>query len=202
MFLSKFWSFFPLDTMITYTTATPADLPSIITLQSANLKENLSLEEVKEQGYVTVVHDLALLEEMNRPHPHIIAKDGGEVVGYALVMTLEMRDRIPILVDMILEIDQTKYQGELMKGKNYVIVGQVCVAKGYRGQGVFSDMYSYYKKVMQPHFDYIVTGISMDNARSLNAHKKCGFEILSVFEDQEGRWANVIFDLTKSNNRG
>ncbi|MEL6986866.1 MAG: GNAT family N-acetyltransferase, partial [Bacteroidota bacterium] len=60
-------------------------LNAIIELQKRNLKLNLDSTEIQSQGFVTVQHDLSILEEMHEASPHIIALNDSDVVGYALV---------------------------------------------------------------------------------------------------------------------
>ena len=187
--------------MIEFTTAsTDYQLQQILNLQRANLKRNLSQVEVEKQGFVSAEHDLPLLKKMNSPHSHVIAIDREIVVGYALVMTLAMRDEIPMLVEMIDIIDLTSYHGSQLKDCAYVVMGQVCISRGYRGQGIFSGLYEGFIAQMAPYFQYVITGVSMNNPRSLRAHKNVGFEILSTFEDENGEWANIILEIKKKSN--
>lgn len=83
-------------------TSSDEDLTAILELQAANLPAALGADERRTQGFVTLRHDLALLREMNHPWAHVIATtaDGGGLVGYALVMPLSFRGRLPILDPM------------------------------------------------------------------------------------------------------
>ena len=63
-----------------------AELQQILDLQRRNLARNLSKREVAEQGFVTVEHTLDVLRRMHALVPSIVARDGGELAGYALVM--------------------------------------------------------------------------------------------------------------------
>lgn len=184
--------------MIKYTFASNNNhFRQIVNLQTVNLKRNLSIKEIKEQGYVSVQHNLELLKAMNSPFPHTIAIENDNVIGYVLSMTRDKKEQVPMLKPMIDEIDLFVYNGELMKHQKYVIVGQVCVSKSYRSTGLFTKIYEHHKSRMKPHFDYLVTGILRSNKRSLRAHEKVGFEILSIFSDEEGVWENVICNLNE-----
>jgi hypothetical protein len=83
-----------------YTKAKDANLQGILSLQQANLKQHLSLEEVASHGFVTVVHDMDLMKRLNDREQHIIARDGERVVGYTLAMTRDAREDIPVLVSL------------------------------------------------------------------------------------------------------
>jgi hypothetical protein len=63
------------------------DLQQILNLQSQNLPKNISAEESKSEGFVTIQHILPLLKRMNEPYPHVVARnDEGSIIGYALTM--------------------------------------------------------------------------------------------------------------------
>src|SRR5690554_592589 len=123
--------------MITYTTAKNEDeLRGILALQKANLKKNLSEEEIKRDGFVTVDHTYELLNKLHDIAPHIIAKDKSEVVGYVLAMTKKSRFDIPIIFPMFEEFDNIVFKGKTVSDYNYMVVGQACIHKDYRGRGL------------------------------------------------------------------
>ena len=177
--------------MITYkTTENKKELSEILALQAKNLPNKLSEETKKEQGFVTVHHDLDMLQKMHDVHPHIIAISDGSLVGYTLSMSKKFRNDIPILAPMFSKIDASKI------GKsNYLIMGQVCIAKKFRGQGVFRGLYAYMKKVFSTTFDYIITEINAKNIRSINAHQAIGFIELIRYEFEEETWVVVFMHI-------
>ena len=183
---------------IHYTTAkTTSDLRKILELQKKNLEMSITKEELHQEGFVTVHHSLELLEEMNQPFPHIIAKEEDELIGYTLVMLKSMKERIPVLIPMIQRINALAFEGEALNEAAYFIMGQVCIKKGYRGKGIFKGLYDHMKKVLFPHFKYVITGVSDRNQRSMRAHQKQGFEILHTYTSKEGEeWAILIWNLT------
>ncbi len=177
---------------------TEEELKSILELQQINLPRNISTEELESQGFVTVEHDLDLLTRMNSPYQHIIAKEDNKVVGYTLVMLPKWKHDIPVLVEMFDQIDSIVYGGALLSEAKYFTMGQVCVAKSHRGQGVFAGLYTEMKKRMSPDFDYIITEIASRNYRSIRAHEKVGFEIIKTYQIGDGEeWVLVLMDLRK-----
>jgi len=61
--------------IVSYTRShTITDLQEILILQDKNLKTSLAEEVTNTQGFVTEVHDLSLLQEMNEAEKHVIAK--------------------------------------------------------------------------------------------------------------------------------
>lgn len=181
---------------ITFTTAqSDEDLQQILHLQKQNYKDNISALEASEQGFVSIEHDLELLKAMNADYPHIIAKAEEQVVAYALVMLRKFGDAIPILYPMFERIDCLDWEGKSMKESKYFIMGQVCIAKAYRGQGIFAKLYKNMKQQMQADFDYLVTEVASRNKRSLRAHEKAGFQLMLNYDVDEEEWNIILLPL-------
>ena len=180
---------------IIYTTAqNNTELQQILDLQWINLPQNISSKEAKEQGFVTVHHDMELLAAMNVPHPHVIAKDGDKLVGYTLVMLKEFGNKVPILLPFFEKINGLTYRGERLRDVSYFVMGQVCVDKNYRGKGIFAGLYRQMKKEMSSHFQYVITEIATRNIRSIRAHEKVGFETVHIYSTEVEKWAIVSWD--------
>ena len=171
------------------------ELQKIIELQKENIPTAISQEEKESQGFVTVVHSLELLKQMNSPYPHVIAKVDNLVAGYALVMLPSFRNDIPVLIPMFDLIDQLSYQNKLLKDQKYVVMGQICIDKHYRGQGLFSGLYQQLQKQLSPHFDFLITEIAAENLRSLKAHEKVGFQTIKKYHADNINWVLVLLDL-------
>lgn len=178
--------------MITYKLASSSkELQQILTLQEQNLPVNISDTEKQEQGFVTVHHDMAILQKMNDAFPHVIAIHDDKVVGYALSMLDSFKNDIPVLVPMFAEIDKA-----LTSPCKYIVMGQVCVDKAYRGKGIFRGLYAKMKEETTTHFDAIITEIDALNTRSLNAHSAVGFEDLTTYTASSGQvWKVVTMPL-------
>jgi GNAT superfamily N-acetyltransferase len=171
-----------------------SDLEDILKLQRLNLRQHVPEHEKSSQGFVFVSHSLVDLDKLNQIEPHIIAKEGEHLVGYCLAMTKHSRDEIPSLVQMFEEFDSLSYQNKKISESNYLIVGQVCVAKEYRGKGIFRNLYKAYRTVYAPKYEFVITEISTRNLRSLTAHQKMGFQIIKTYQDEFEEWAIVIWD--------
>lgn len=175
---------------------TTTELLAILQLQQANLPHNISKEEAMKQGFVTVIHDLSLLQRMNDTAPHTIAKDDDIVVGYCLSMLPSFRNEIPVLIPMFEMIDTLFWKGKPLSQISYFVMGQTCVAKTYRGQGVFDALYLELKDFFKTRFEVVVTEISKRNLRSWRAHQRVGFELIYEYEDPSGEiWLLVAWNL-------
>lgn len=166
------------------------ELRQILKLQQQNLPDNLSEIDKKEQGFVTVRHDLEILQKMNDVHPHIIAKNDNKIIGYALSMSKVFRNDIPILIPMFNKIDMTS------KGtKSYVLMGQICIDKNYRGKGVFRGLYAKMKEEFSGLYDCIITEVDEENTRSMNAHKAIGFKTLKTYRSNNHNWEIIYLGI-------
>ncbi|MDT0606565.1 GNAT family N-acetyltransferase [Croceitalea rosinachiae] len=163
------------------------ELKQILELQQKNLPKNLSPIEMKQSGFLTVEHSFELLKEMNVIAAHTIAKDGEQVIGYALSMHPEFANQIEILKPMFEEIHKV-----VSKNNSYMVMGQICVAKAYRGQGVFRKLYTAMKTFLPEGFTKIITEVDAKNVRSMNAHKAIGFTELKRYHSKGKDWSLIV----------
>ncbi|MBW8242306.1 GNAT family N-acetyltransferase [Muricauda oceani] len=174
--------------MVVYKQAdTLKELEQILDLQQRNLPKNISAEESTKEGFVTVEHTLDLLKSMNDVCGHIIAVDDDQVVGYALCMHPKFANDIEVLRPMFQEIDKT-IEGQV----NYMAMGQICVAKSHRGQGLFRKLYHTMKEKLPEGFDTIITEVDGKNKRSLAAHTAIGFQELKRYHTLDKEWVIII----------
>lgn len=179
--------------MITFeTTDKKEDLQEILNLQKANLKKNLSKEEAEMDGFVTVDHDWETLIALTNIEPHAVAKESGKVVGYVLAMTKKSRFDIPLISPMFDEFKRIPYRGKTIADFNYMVVGQTCVHKDYRGQGLVEGLFHQYKTAFSERYDFSITEIDSSNIRSLKAHQKVGYGIIHSYTDSSGTHWNVV----------
>lgn len=169
------------------------NLNSILTLQGENLSQGRPLEDIQKEGFVTVVHTLENLKKICGTYRHSIAiNDKNKVVGFALVMLKEHRNEIDILLPMFNLIDTLSYKNIPLNTSEYFVMGQVCVAKEVRNQGVFSKLYSHLIEATKKDFNYIITEVSSNNKPSLMAHASIGFELLHQHYSNTGEEWNVV----------
>ena len=171
-------------------TSTKLELAQIIELQQRNLPLNISANEKNEQGFVSAQHTLDLLTKMHDAHPHVIAKHNNKVIGYALCMLQEFRSEIPLLTPMFNQTD--KAIKELDEKLNYIVMGQICIDKKYRKQGMFRALYKYMKQNISKEYNAIITEVDVKNVRSSNAHKAIGFKILKEHQSNNQNWELIL----------
>jgi len=180
---------------IIYTTSKTLDeLTQIQQLQAENHRSNLSIELQSSDGFLTVKHSLQLLEQMNIVTPHIIAKEGDHVVGYALGMSKDFVSRIPELRMMFEMIDHVKTDEFDLSAMDYIIMGQICVKKDYRGKGIFQGLYQLYFERYKGTFPFVITEVAVRNSKSLQAHQKVGFRIIHQYIEKDvDEWAILCY---------
>jgi len=180
---------------ITYGVVTSdKELEQILKLQKENLFANVSDIERAAEGFVTVSHSFAILKQMNTACPHIIAKANDEVVGYALCMLKKFKEDVPLLKPMfdylnsILEVNN-------LSDLRVIVMGQICIDKAYRKQGLFKGLYKKMASELKPNFDIVITEVNTKNTRSSAAHQSVGFEILDIHSAHGEDWELIVLKL-------
>jgi hypothetical protein len=179
------------------TASSESDLEGILLLQRANLAQNVSEIEKLDQGFVMVPHQLPDLQHFANYAPQLILKVDEKVVGYLLAMSKSLRETVPMLKPMFAQIDQITYSGKEIRDSNYLIVGQVCLGKEFRGLGLIDQMFAEYRKLFEEKYDFAITEIVTSNSRSIRAHLRVGFEIIHTFQDEFQEWNIVLWDWQK-----
>lgn len=165
------------------------ELTRILDLQRQNSKVHLSKEELLKEGFVTLSHTVEDLKIICGNHRHTIALERDQVIGYALTMISQKHHRIPGLMEMIEQIKPFE------ANNNYLIMGQICIGKPFRGKGVFPLLYQHIKHKFSHIYNGIYTEIDDKNPRSLRAHEKVGFVIIKQYINKSGhKWHLVYWD--------
>jgi hypothetical protein len=73
-----------------------------------------------------------------------------------------------------------------------MVMGQVCIDKGYRKQGVFRALYTFMKENISKEYNAIITEVDVKNVRSSNAHKSVGFEVLKEYQSNNQNWEVIM----------
>ena len=170
------------------------ELMEILILQEKNHRHNISIEAGLKNGFLSVRHELAVLEKMNLASPQIIAKVDNKVVAFAMVMLHSFKASIPALIPLFETLEEVSYKGKQITHYNYYVMGQICIDESYRSKGIFDQLYSKHKEVYSKKFDICVTEISSKNLRSMKAHQRVGFEVVHTFQDKVDEWNIVVWD--------
>ena len=177
-------------------TSSTEELQQILILQEENLLQHIDEKEVQSQGFVTLHHDLNVLQQMHSLAPTVIIKDRDKVVAYALTMLPECRQLIPDLEPMFALLEKLSWNGQPLQARAFYVMGQVCVAKQYRGQGLFDELYRHHKRIFQARFDLFITEIATRNHRSIRGHERVGFKAIHTHRDELDEWVVAGWDWT------
>jgi len=165
------------------------ELEQILALQRENLARSLSPDEVASQGFVTVEHSLEILRKMHALEPSIVATDGRELAGYALVMPVECRAFLPVLEPMFARFERLGLNRE-----KFYVMGQICVGPAWRGKGVFDVLYQAHRTRFRDRYTSTITEVATRNPRSMRAHARVGFEVIDRYRDATDEWAIIRWD--------
>jgi len=177
--------------MYSTTVSTKKELEQIHNLNQQNLKQNLSDEEMLQEGFVSWNYSFELLEKMHQLAPSVIVKDGSDVIGYALVTLKEAASFHIDFEKMITHLKPVVYEAKPLMSFQFYIMGQVCIHKNYRGKGVFPLLFHQHKVSYGKKYELLVTEISNKNLRSLKAHEKVGFKDIFTYREGIDEW-NVV----------
>lgn len=181
--------------MLTPSTANgQRDLRQMLHLQEQNHKSLLTPEQKSAQGFLTVRHTLSQLEALSEMAPQVVVRDGDTLAGYALTMPQESAALVPELAPMFRLLDSVIWKGERLGALPYYVMGQVCVSEAYRGKGVFDALYAHHRQLFQSEYALLVTEIDQNNARSMAAHKRVGFQVAHQYREDGIQWAVVVWD--------
>ncbi len=173
---------------------TEEELQQILDLQQQNLRGVNNGMTEKEQGFVTVTHNMDILKQMHRLEPSVIVKDGEQLAGYALVMPRECGTIVPELFSLYAGLEKLSYKNRPLTDHHFYVMGQVCVATAYRGKGVFDRLYAKHRELFRDRYQFVITEIATRNTRSLRAHERVGFTRIHIYTDELDEWAVVIWD--------
>lgn len=173
---------------------TSDEISQVLRLQKKYHKDQLSPSDRNKNGYVTVIHTQELLEKMQSILPQIIAVNKGRIVGYALSMSPEMSEWIPVLQPMVKIFENVNIYEKPLNSSKYYVMGQICIDEGFRGFGVFRALYNQHKQFFGNEYDYCVTEVAVRNLKSMAAHESIGFKTIHTYTDETDDWNVMLWD--------
>jgi hypothetical protein len=177
---------------------TEEELNGIHSLLERNLAINVPDEVEDKEGFLTVAYSLDDLKRMHDTEPGIIAKDKDTVIAYVLALNPAIGKDFPVLTPLLDLFDQIIYDGKPVSAYTYLIIGQACIEKNYRGKGVFKKIYAAYNDRFMDKYDFAISEIATRNKRSMSAHSRIGFIPVHEYTGPDGvQWTVVILDWKK-----
>jgi len=180
--------------LVTKLVSSKEELEQIAQLSAANQVANITAETKEKEGFVSWIYSTDILTRLHTIIPSVITMDGDKLAGYAISLTKDCAAIYPSLDTMLEYAATVTYKGRPLTEQSFYIMGQICVDIAYRGQGVVNQLYEFHKQQFSSLYNMLVTEISVNNPRSLKAHKKVGFNIIDTHLDHEGTWDLVAWD--------
>jgi ribosomal protein S18 acetylase RimI-like enzyme len=173
---------------------TEEELLQIHQLNLLNLKTNLDAAEQAAEGFVTWLYSFELLQKLHQLAPSIIVKDEEKVAGYALTTLKEASAFHPDLETMFNNLAAVQYKNKNLPAHKFYCMGQICVAKEYRGKGIVNRLYQKHREMYGTQFDFLLTEVSTNNIRSIKTHEKIGFQTIYTYRDKMDTWNVIVWD--------
>lgn len=183
--------------MITYTLATHDHIDGILKLQAKNLVTNLKDDE-KDDGFVTTPFTVEQIENLIKLDGVFLALDNNEVVSYVMCASWQYWVAWPMFEYMASFLETLEFEGTKLTMNNSYQYGPICVAKEYRGSGVFENVFEFARKQMNEKYPILVTFINKINIRSYEAHvRKLGLEVITEFEFNNNNFYELVYPTSK-----
>ncbi len=176
---------------------TAEDFRKIFELQNQNLLVSLSGNDLKD-GFLSGEFTLDKLRAMNDSICIMTCFSGADLCGYHIASTLEFNQASPLLMQMMQQFDKIIYKGKKLAEYDCFIAGPTCIAKEYRGLGIYPQLISSlfdFLKDTQNSSRLRISFASESNPRSLNAQKKVGCEIIGAFIFNSSKFMILCLDL-------
>jgi hypothetical protein len=173
---------------------TDHEINSIAALSNANLSTNITPETKEKEGFVSWVYTPIILKTLHAISPSVIVMDGDTLAGYALTITPESLAAYPPASPTFEHASTLIHNGRPLGQQRFYLMGQICIAEPYRGQGLVTTLYHGHRQFYMEKFDLLLTEISIANPRSLKAHQKVGFQVIDKHRDEAGLWDVVLWD--------
>ena len=162
---------------LTTATMVESDIIPISIIQSENLRDNLTPDQLKD-GYLSIAFSENEFREFNRDIGVVVAKVRGQVIGYGCVSSAVFNTQFPILDQIVANLSTYCVPGTEQRPTEATtcFYGPACIAMPFRGRNVLTHLFSHGLKLSKDAgYSFCFSFISSENQRSLNAHLKLPF---------------------------
>ncbi|MBO9729551.1 MAG: GNAT family N-acetyltransferase [Chitinophaga sp.] len=166
----------------------------LLALLRSNLKKHISPETAQAQGFLTFEYTKPMIERMMADMAQPVIMSGNTLAGYALATSISACTDIEIMRPTMELAATLTLNGSKVSGLRHYFIGQICVADGWRGQGLFDALYKAHKERFAGSHDCLITEINAANTRSHAAHARVGFQIIHSYTDGGAQWDVVAWD--------
>jgi hypothetical protein len=180
---------------IQYGRAAAQDFPSIVALQSKNLRWNLD-ENQQQQGFLSVEYREPDLAAINDGLGIYVAVENEKLLAYAMAETNAFAAQVPLIAHMASRFQGASLDGKSISAFRYFIYGPVCIDRNARGRGLLSGLLHAMSSALSAQFDIGIAFISQVNIHSYHAHvRKNNMVVIDEFEFDGRTFWTVAFRL-------
>ena len=180
---------------IEYRQAVASDFPSVLALQSKNLRWNLD-EHHQQQGFLSVEYRDDDLAAINNELGIVVAVENHRLLAYAMAETNEFAAQVPLIAHMASRFPGAALDGQAIPAFRTFIYGPVCIDRNARGCSVLSGLLHAMSGALSAHFDIGIAFISQINVHSYRAHvRKNKMIVIDEFEFDGRKFWTVAFRL-------
>ncbi len=148
-------------------------IEAILLLQAKYHVSNLTEDEKKEKGFVTMKVSHQQFEELTAKRGVFIAlSDAGELAGYALSGDWAYFGEWAIIQTMEKALPTFSLNGQALTVENTCHYGPVCIDEAFRGQDILTQLFSAVQAFYAPRYPFVITFINKVNERSSRAHAR------------------------------
>ena len=167
-----------------------SDIIPISIIQSENLRDNLTSDQLKD-GYLSIAFTDSEFRKFNRDLGVIVAKVRGQVVGYCCVSSAAFNAQFPILDQIVANLSTYAVAGSEQRPTKAAtcFYGPACIAKPFRGRNVLPHLFSHALKLARKaEYSFCFSFVSSENRRSLRAHLKLPFYKVGIVTYHENEY--------------
>jgi predicted GNAT superfamily acetyltransferase len=146
-------------------------------LQIKNHFSSLTEAEKEKHGFISLLTDKDVLTRLIESKLVFLAKNKfSSCIGYIFAIPRDFANELVFLKPLVLATDNQL----ISESKNYFILGQICVAQDFQGNGVALKLYKRLERELAGRkCKTLITEVAVSNPRSLVFHRdKVGFSEL------------------------
>lgn len=184
--------------MITCQVATLDDIQEVLSLHSKYQIDTIN-EEDKKDGFITTAFTKEQLTKLITEESGLfIAKKDKKIVAYVMAASWQFWSIWPMFKYMIEDLNNVKFNNEVLSVENSYQYGPVCVDKQVRGTEVLKKIFNFAREQMNKKYPILVTFINKINIRSFEAHtRKLGLQVVKEFEFNNNSYYELCYDTSK-----
>ena len=147
------------------------DVDALVQLNFAWYRPNLP--DIN-NGFLSVTYDDSYFKNIIDKDDIVVFTAGDKLIGYALVNTAVKTRHV-----LSIQEEYFSYRPANIHSK-VAFSYQILIDKDFQGTGFFYEAQKEYLKYFATKYDWLVSTINKENARSVNAHKKAGWTFIDT----------------------